>query len=339
MAIFAKGADPEALEASATKLAGYARTCDEVRESIGTSAAVIRANWQGADLQTLAGRVPAVQQQLSTISHTLTGLGERLTANARAQRVTSGTYAGAGGSAPVPVGDGRGNPRLAADLAVVTGSSVYVTAKLAKNLLGVPQKFAKAVALREQLRSVRGYSWADGAEFARKGGAEGEKEVLKGVKGLVRSFREPGTELFRKSDIIADATKWGKLGDVVPLIEDGGKLARTLGVAGKALGPLGAVFSGVNAVSDFAQGNYGRGAYDTVMAAAGIAACIPPLTVAGGLIAGGMAVGELVYDHWDDITRFTGHAADAVGHVATKVADSVGHAASSVIHHLNPFSW
>lgn len=330
MAIFAKGADPEALEASATKLVSYARTCDEVRESIGTSAAVIRANWQGADLQTLAGRVPTVQHQLTTISHTLTSLGQRLTANAQAQRTTSGTYAGGGGGAPVPVGPGGGssggNPQLAATLAALTGSGIYGTAKLAKTLLTLPTKYGSYLQWSERIKALSRF------------------DTSAGVFKALGQVWKPGTELFKSGEIFSNLTRWGELSNATNLVKEGGSLAKGLGAAGKVLGPLGAVFSGVSTISDLAEGNYGRAAYDGVMTIASVAACIPPATAIAAPIAGAMALGELVYDHWDDITDFTSHAADAVADVASDAADavghaasSVGHAASSVFHSLNPF--
>ncbi|GAA1900024.1 WXG100 family type VII secretion target [Lapillicoccus jejuensis] len=322
MAIFAKGADPEALEASATRFVTYAQTCDEVRESIGTSAAVIRANWQGSDLQSLAGRVPTVQHQLTTISHTLTSLGQRLTANAQAQRTTSGTYAGGGGGAPVPVGPGaggRGNPQAAAVLAALTGSGIYGTAKLAKTLLTLPTKYGSYLQWSERIKALSRF------------------DTSAGVFKALGQVWKPGTDLFKSGEIFSNLTRWGELSNATNLVKEGGSLAKGLGAAGKVLGPLGAVFSGVSTVSDLADGNYGRAAYDGVMTIASVAACIPPAAAIAAPIAGAMALGEMVYDHWDDITDFTSHAADAVSDFAGDAADAIGDGATSVFHSLNPF--
>lgn len=321
MAIFTKGADPEALVTSATRFGDYARTCEEVSAAVGESGSVIRSNWLGNDLLALTGRLPHVQQELAALSHTLRLLGQKLTDNARAQALASGqTLAGGpGGGIPglpglpgTPGGPGgNGGPDgLGPALAGLVGSALFHDVKNVYQLLTSPSKLGSALTWLERGKLLS--SWeADGGLAANLGRVWKADTVLGKI----------GQELSIPSN-------WRNLGAAVPALEEGGSVARALGTAGKVLGPVGAVFNGVTTVSDFANGNYGRGAYDGVMTIASVAACIPipPINAVGAGVAGAMAVGELVYDHWDDITDFTGDAVDAVGD-----------AAGSVVSALNPF--
>ncbi|MEO9153011.1 MAG: hypothetical protein ABI243_11475 [Lapillicoccus sp.] len=50
MAIFSKGADPEALEQSANRLAGYAKDCESVRTVAGETVHSLKGQWGGGDL-------------------------------------------------------------------------------------------------------------------------------------------------------------------------------------------------------------------------------------------------------------------------------------------------
>jgi phage-related minor tail protein len=57
----------------------------------------------------------------------------------------------------------------------------------------------------------------------------------------------------------------------------------------------------------------------------------PPVDVVCGIAAGGMAVGQLVYDNWDTISDFTSDAVDAVGDVASDAVDAVGDVAGDAV--------
>lgn len=105
MAIFSKGADPEALEQSASRLAGYARDCESVATVAGQAVHTLKGQWGGGDLAHLLGRWPAVEHQLTSCSADLGALAEALRRNARLQGKAS-----SGGSttptAPNPTGGG-----------------------------------------------------------------------------------------------------------------------------------------------------------------------------------------------------------------------------------------
>ena len=103
MAILSRGADPEALEASADRFTTYATECTQVRTAVRTVITTSRVNWAGSDLEGLAKRWLAVDPHLEEASRTFTTLGERLRSNARSQRSTSAGEGGRGRS-PGPAG-------------------------------------------------------------------------------------------------------------------------------------------------------------------------------------------------------------------------------------------
>lgn len=118
MAIYKKGADPDALDRSATVLTQTARECTDVRHAVSGVVTSLRDNWGGHDLQALTGQWPAIAAQIDGLSTHLSTLGTTLTQNATAQRGASGpgssTTAGVPG-ASLPAGPGGGASTPATD--------------------------------------------------------------------------------------------------------------------------------------------------------------------------------------------------------------------------------
>ncbi|MEP6798548.1 MAG: C2 family cysteine protease [Lapillicoccus sp.] len=109
MAIFSKGADPEALHQSATRLGAYARECEAVRAAAGQAVGLLHGQWGGGDLDQLIGRWPSTEHQLTACSTHLTTLAEVLHRNARMQQTTSANgLGGTGGLDPTGGGGGGG---------------------------------------------------------------------------------------------------------------------------------------------------------------------------------------------------------------------------------------
>lgn len=90
MAIYRKGADPEALDAAAGRLVAHAAGLDHASDAVRDAVSRLRGEWVGSDLDTLlvtanAQALPA----LSNASGRLTTLSGALTRNAARQRGTS----------------------------------------------------------------------------------------------------------------------------------------------------------------------------------------------------------------------------------------------------------
>lgn len=306
MAIFAKGADPDVLEAVAGRLKGYSASIEEVRSTATTSIGLLKGNWTGGDLEALMGRWPDADHQLVLCRETLDSMRGTLERNAKAQRTTSGGGPGAAGGPGTPGGpggsgggkNGQGKPDTPLVQSILKG---LFTAVKAPTFLKSPLLIANFI------KNLDG--WDKDLGIFKNLGAIWKSE---GALGDLGRLLTPAT--------------LGELGKVVPFIEDGGKLARNLGVMGKFLGPVGAAFAGVSTIEDLAHGNYGRAAYDGVMTAVSVAACFPPLTAVAAPIAGVMALGELVYDHWDSIKGFVGDVGHGIGHVASSVGHGISHA-------------
>lgn len=96
MAIFSRGADPEALERSADLIHGYAAECASIRSAAGTAVAMLQGQWSGGDLDALTQRWPTVGHRIDLAGTTLSGLEARLRSNAAAQRLASGPGPGTG---------------------------------------------------------------------------------------------------------------------------------------------------------------------------------------------------------------------------------------------------
>ena len=306
MAIYKKGADPVALRASAERIAGHARECDTLKGEASRAVHALKGQWGGSDLDHLMDRWPPVEAQLTQFGTDLGKLAEALRRNAGAQDSTSGQ--GGSGSGGGPGGPGGPGGSRGSD-----GNGGIPGYDLLKSLWTPIKGIGTAVGLLGTSMKVRNFlsnlgSWDR---------STGLFANLKNAWGTGR-LAEFGDALNPKN--------WGTLSRFLPSLAEGGALARTLGTVGKALGPIGVAFGGFTVANDISEGNYGRAGYDSVMTGLGAAALMtpPPVDVVCGIAAGGMAVGQLVYDNWDTITDFTGDAVDAVGDFASDAGDAIG---------------
>ena len=311
MAIYKKGADPVALRASAERITGHARECETVKGEASRAVHALRGHWGGGDLDHLMDRWPPVEAQLTQFGTDLGRLAEALRRNAGQQDTTSGQ--GGSGSGGGPGGSGRGSSSGRGDDGGIPGydflKSLWTPIKGIGTAVGL---FGTGMKIRNFISNLGSWDRTTGL-FAN----------LKNAWGTGR-LAEFGDALNPKN--------WGTLSRFMPSIAEGGALARTLGTVGKALGPLGVAFGGFTVANDISEGNYDRAGYDAVMTGLGAAALLtpPPVDVVCGIAAGGMAVGQLVYDNWDDITDFTGDAVDAVGDFASDAGDAIADAADKV---------
>ncbi len=156
-------------------------------------------------------------------------------------------------------------------------------------------------------------------------------------------------QLFNRLGGIIGGAGWAdelqKLSNIIPegvLARGAGSLAGPLGTAGRILGPLGVVLGGVTIANDLHQGNYGRAAFHGLTTGLGAAALFtpPPVNLALGLAAGGLALGELAYDHipvFRDAVNWTGETlSDAAGAVSEGLQD-VGEGIADAAEDLWPF--
>ncbi|MEO6996633.1 MAG: hypothetical protein ABI112_00945 [Terracoccus sp.] len=299
MAIYKKGADPVALRASAERLTAYAQECDGARGEASKAMGALGGNWSGGDLDHLMTKWPPIESQLGQFSTHLGQLAQALQRNAAQQEGASGSgpgTAGGSGSGSGGTGGSKELPGLNVARAVWapikgigTAAGLVGTGMKIKNFVNNLATWDRDASLFGNLKN----SWNTGrlAEF--------------------------GKALNPKN--------WSSLSTFIPALEEGSGLAKTLGGFGKVLGPVGVVFGGLSVANDLSEGNYGRAGYDTVMTGLGATALICPVTAPFLLpVAGAMAVGELVYDHWDDIADFTSTAVDAVGDFAGDAVDAVG---------------
>ncbi len=108
MAIYRRGADTAVLRASADRLVGHARVCDQVRAETGRSVRLLADHWSGPDLDRLVAGWPRLEAQLTHLESQLGQVAEILRRNATQQEGASGMGPGAPG---VPLGPGgRGLP-------------------------------------------------------------------------------------------------------------------------------------------------------------------------------------------------------------------------------------
>ena len=91
MAIYRKGADPDALDRSAELLVNYAREAAASRQTVSGVLGALKGNWGGENLQSLISQWPAIEAQIDRFGTDLGRLGDRLSHNAEAQRGTSGS--------------------------------------------------------------------------------------------------------------------------------------------------------------------------------------------------------------------------------------------------------
>ncbi len=331
MAIFSKGADPEALELSAERFREYAHTCLEVHDSVGAVAVAIKANWVGPDLLAMAGRIPAVQQQLSTLSTTLTTLGDKLSQNAKAQTTTSGNTLGRpGGTSGPGIPGSSGTPET-------PGAENATDAENATGGDGAYEKPTWLDAVEKGVKPLEIAATGLGATafglFSHTaGGGLGDlftngklldlyaEDVLKGVdstKGLT-SFEIAGSSLGGAMKVLDGRALGG-------LFAEGSKAGSLVGKLG-VLGPISIGAGAVSTVLDVAHGDYGAAALDGASTAltAGALLAPPPADIVCGVGALGIAAYQnipLVHDVVDGTVS-------AVGHAASAVADTVSNAAS-----------
>lgn len=307
MAIYRKGADPVALRASAERLTGHARECDGVKTEAGRAVQALRGQWGGADLDHLMERWPPVEAQLTQFGSDLGRLAEALRRNAGQQDTTSGAGSAAGGVPGLP-----GVPGPAGLAGYDLTKALFTPFKLLGTIGTVS---GLALKLKNFTNNL--------------GHLDDELGLFTNLKNAWKTgaLADFGDALAPKN--------WSKLSGFVPALEDGSRLAKGLGAMGKVLGPAGVALGGFTVANDISEGHYGRATYDGAMTALSAVALVPvpPVNAIAGAAAGAMAVGELVYDHWDDISHFTSEATDAVGDFAGDVADKAGDVVSS----LNPF--
>ncbi|MGO4601884.1 hypothetical protein [Terrabacter sp. 2YAF2] len=111
MAIYRKGADPDALDRSAELLVNYAREAAASRQAVSGVLGALKGNWGGENLQSLISQWPAIEAQMDRFGADLGRLGDRLSRNAEAQRGTSGNGASITSAAFVTAGlPGGGGP-------------------------------------------------------------------------------------------------------------------------------------------------------------------------------------------------------------------------------------
>lgn len=89
MAIFSKGADPEALDASASRLDGHAAELARIDDNVRTSLVILTAGWVGgdADAAAVAGRY--LERAVAAAAARLRSTSEILRQQARQQRTAS----------------------------------------------------------------------------------------------------------------------------------------------------------------------------------------------------------------------------------------------------------
>ncbi|MGO4599274.1 hypothetical protein [Terrabacter sp. 2RAF25] len=309
MAIYKKGADPVALRASAERITGHARECESLKGEASRAVHALKGQWGGGDLDHLMNRWPPIEAQLTQFGTDLGKLAEALRRNAGAQDTTSGQ----GGSGPGGGPGGSGGSGRGGDHGGIPGYD------LLKSLWTPIKGIGTAVGLLGTGMKIKNF-------LSNLGTWDSATGVFANLKNAWKTGRlaEFGEALAPKN--------WSGLSRFLPSLAEGGALARTLGTVGKALGPIGVAFGGFTVANDISEGNYGRAGYDSVMTGLGAAALMtpPPVDVVCGIAAGGMAVGQLVYDNWDTITDFTGDAVDAVGDFASDAGDAISDVADKV---------
>lgn len=109
MAIYRKGADPEALRAAAGRMDGFAREFGAVRTTVDGVLRALPNGWAGSDLRRFAEGWRGAAAEVDSLERTLRDLGEAMRRNATAQVTASsaGAPAWVGGGLP---GGEPGNP-------------------------------------------------------------------------------------------------------------------------------------------------------------------------------------------------------------------------------------
>ena len=83
MVIFAKGADPEVLDGSASRFTEFGVECGEIRGTVATAFGARTKQWSGPDSQQYAAQATVLDRRLACCAETLTALGENLRSKRR----------------------------------------------------------------------------------------------------------------------------------------------------------------------------------------------------------------------------------------------------------------
>lgn len=148
---------------------------------------------------------------------------------------------------------------------------------------------------------------------------------------------------------ILDITDMRNISLASEFVDEASKLTKWLRFAGPLLAPLGVVsgihdvfnpdHEGWRGVGDRLAG--GAGAFasgGTLLLAAGALGPVGAAVVVGvGLAAGAWALGNYVYDNWDNITEWTSNAWDATNDLAGNAWEGAGNLADSVSEGVGDF--
>jgi uncharacterized protein YukE len=157
-------------------------------------------------------------------------------------------------------------------------------------------------------------------------GIMGNDEVrwLTGAEGVVESFERASLWDAVGRDMSKDAFEAFADGKLIP--------SDTLKMAGKTLGFVGVGVGAFDTFEDFKDGHAWRGVFDGAATGLGVAALVtpPPVDIVCGGASAVIGIGELAYDHRQDIEKVTGALDDGARDLASSAAGEV----SSVWHHL-----
>ena len=354
------GMDADAVEAAGRELGGLATQVQRTVQDIDRLVTSLPAVWLGPSVTRYVHQWEGgMRWQTLGAADSVARLGKTALANAAAQRQVSGILHDSAGAGPWPTGPGGtggsngGGNQPSGNLGsfwpglfqgVQGGSQWYGLAEfglLAPTYLGMGMQFGQ---FAKNLNRLGGLSAIDGLADLKSVFRIDGRNVL-GAAGKVLGDPERWNELpgalsrLRSDSAIAKMFGWA---------EEGGTAAKVFGTsgellskAGKVMGPLGVALGGYTVYQDISEGNTGRAVYDGAVTALSLAALTtpPPVDIACGVVAGGMAVGLLVYDHWDDITGFAADAGETVSHAVGNLVEGAGNIVESVGENLNPMNW
>lgn len=141
------------------------------------------------------------------------------------------------------------------------------------------------------------------------------RELKKARKGLVRAGRDARSAVHTNRPITG-------VGRRVRTFLDTTRTGRTLRVGSKALGGVGAVLAGADAVAAYNEQDYERTATSGLLAAGGALMLTANPVTAG--IGATLVVGVTVYENWDTVSGWAGDAWDGVTDVGASVVEGAG---------------
>lgn len=157
-------------------------------------------------------------------------------------------------------------------------------------------------------------------------GIMGNDEVrwLTGAEGVVEGFERASLWDAVGKDMSKDAFEDFADGKLIP--------SDTLKMAGRALGFVGVGVGAFDTYEDIKDGHGGRAVFDGAATGLGVAALVtpPPIDIVCGGASAMIGIGELAYDHRQDIENGIG----ALDRGARDMASSAAGKVSSVWHHL-----